>query len=181
MRWSPPWRCPGADPVQKVSIIPRGVGALGYTIQRPTEDRFLLGRSELEDRMTVLLGGRAAERLVFGESLDRRRRRSVKATEIAREMVTRFGMAGEELGEVAYEPEAPGFLGQAEWRPRRYGEATAARIDDAVRALVQAASERAEALLGRNRALLDRAAQDLLARETLGEDDLRRIRAELAP
>ena len=169
---------PGADPVQKVSIIPRGVGALGYTIQRPLEDRFLLGREELQGRMTVLLAGRAAERLVFGDISTGAADDLVKATEIARGMVARFGMAGEELGEVAYEPEAPGFLGQAEWRPRRYGEATAARIDDAVRALVQAASERAEALLGRNRALLDRAAQDLLARETLGEDDLRRIRAE---
>ena len=116
MRWSR-MALPGADPVQKVSIIPRGVGALGYTIQRPTEDRFLMGREELQDRMTVLLGGRAAEQLVFGEISTGAADDLVKATEIARGMVARFGMAEEELGEVAYEPEAPGFLGQAEWRP----------------------------------------------------------------
>ncbi len=170
---------PGTDPVQKVSIIPRGIGALGYTIQRPLEDRFLLGRAELLDRMTVLLAGRAAERIIFQDISTGAADDLAKATEIARGMVARFGMAGEELGEVAYEPDQPGFLGQAEWRPRRYGEATAARIDAAVRDLVRAAGDRAEALLTRNRALLERSARDLLARETLGEEELRVIRAAL--
>lgn len=170
---------PSTDPVQKVSIIPRGVGALGYTIQRPLEDRFLLGRGELLDRIAVLLAGRAAERLVFGEISTGAADDLVKATEIARGMVARFGMAGDDLGEVAYEPEQPAFLGQVEWRPRRYGEATATRIDDAVRELVETASDRAEAILAQNRHLLGRAASDLLARETLGEDDLRAIREEL--
>jgi len=170
---------PGADPVQKVSIIPRGVGALGYTIQRPLEDRFLLGRGELMDRMAVLLAGRAAERLVFGDISTGAADDLARATEIARGMVARFGMA-EALGEVAYEPDQPGFLGQPDWRPRRYAEATAAGIDAAVRGLIETASDRAEAVLARNRALLERAARDLLARETLGEEDLRAVREALA-
>ena len=100
---------PGSDPVQKVSIIPRGIGALGYTLQRPIEDRFVMSRDELENRLTVLLGGRAAETLHFpsvstGATDDLR-----KATEIARSMVTRFGMVPE-LGAVAYGDEPSSFL-----------------------------------------------------------------------
>jgi len=166
----------GADPVQKVSIIPRGVGALGYTIQRPTEDRFLMGRGELKDRMAVLLAGRAAERLVFGEISTGAADDLAKATDIARSMVMRFGMGGEDLGEVAYEPERQSFLGTPEFRPREYADATAARIDSAVRALISEASARAEAILARNRDLLDRTAQELLERETLDEAALRRVR-----
>jgi cell division protease FtsH len=166
----------GADPVQKVSIIPRGVGALGYTIQRPTEDRFLMGRGELKDRMAVLLAGRAAERLVFGEISTGAADDLAKATDIARSMVMRFGMGGEDLGEVAYEPERQSFLGTPELRPREYADATAARIDSAVRALISEASARAEAILARNRDLLDRTAQELLERETLDEAALRRVR-----
>ena len=160
---------PGADPVQKVSIIPRGIAALGYTIQRPTEDRFLLGRSELINRMTVLLGGRAAERLVFGEISTGAADDLAKATEIARSMVTRFGM-DPELGEVAYEPERPGFLSagpETGLEPRRYAEETAAAIDSAVRGLIEEVSRRAEAILQRNRAVLDKATQLLLSQETL--------------
>jgi len=172
---------PGADPVQKVSIIPRGVGALGYTIQRPLEDRFLLGRGELVDRMTVLLAGRAAERLIFDEISTGAADDLVKATEIARGMIARFGMGDDDLGEVAYEPDQQGFVGQDGWRPRRYGEETAARIDAAVRDLVRDASTRAGVLLARNRALLERTAQDLLARETFSEEDLQTIRAGVQP
>jgi cell division protease FtsH len=166
----------GTDPVQKVSIIPRGVGALGYTIQRPIEDRFLMGRDELKARMAVLLAGRAAERLVFGEISTGAADDLAKATDIARSMVMRFGMGGAELGEVAYEPERQSFLGTPEIRPRDFAEATAARIDAAVRALIAEASGRAEAILAANRALLDGSAADLLARETLDEAALRRLR-----
>jgi cell division protease FtsH len=94
---------PGADPVQKVSIIPRGVGALGYTIQRPTEDRYLMTREELEGRMAVLLGGRASEQLVFGRISTGAADDLQRATDIARAMVTRYGMAGE-LGPVTFDP-----------------------------------------------------------------------------
>ncbi len=172
---------PGADPVQKVSIIPRGIGALGYTIQRPLEDRFLLSRTELMDRMTVLLAGRAAERIVFGDISTGATDDLAKATEIARGMVVRFGMEPGQLGEVAYEAAPTGFAAQAEWRPRWYGEWTADRIDEAVRGLVQGASARAEELLSLNHALLALGAADLLARETLGEEDLRKLRDSIAP
>src|SRR5690606_8626421 len=101
---------PGVDAVHKVSIIPRGVGALGYTIQRPTEDRFLMTREELENKMAVLLGGRAAEVVVFGHLSTGAADDLVKVTDIARAMVTRFGMV-ESLGNVSYEQDRQSFLG----------------------------------------------------------------------
>jgi cell division protease FtsH len=171
---------PGTDVVQKVSIIPRGIGALGYTLQRPTEDRFLLGRSELTNRMAVLLGGRAAERLVFGDISTGAADDLARATDIARNMVVRFGMTTD-LGQVAYEPETSSFLaGQTPmWRPRTYGDATAEAIDHAVKALIDDASNTARQILERNRPILDAAARELLARETLGPDDLARLTAQL--
>src|SRR6185503_18114342 len=101
---------PGTDTVQKVSIIPRGVGALGYTIQRPTDDRYLMGKGELGDRMTVLLGGRAAEELIFSEVSTGAADDLEKATDIARSMVMRYGMAAQ-LGPVSYERGPTPFLG----------------------------------------------------------------------
>ncbi|WP_163272543.1 ATP-dependent zinc metalloprotease FtsH [Chelativorans alearense] len=166
---------PGSDAVHKVSIIPRGVGALGYTIQRPTEDRYLMTRKELEDRMAVLLGGRAAENIVFGEVSTGAADDLVKATDIARSMVTRFGMA-EGLGPIAYEDEPNRFLGTAPMPgmlERRYSESTTQRIDDAVRDLVNAALERAASLLKERRELLDKVAKALLARETLTGEELK--------
>jgi cell division protease FtsH len=163
---------PGADPVHKVSIIPRGVGALGYTMQRPTEDRFLLTAAELKGRMAVLLGGRAAEDLVFGEISTGAQDDLMRATEIARGMVTRYGMA-EQLGEVAYETETSRFLGlPIEGGGRRFSEATAREIDLAVKDLVAEAHERAKAILAERRGELDRLAEVLLERETLGPEDL---------
>jgi cell division protease FtsH len=166
---------PNVDPVQKVSIIPRGVAALGYTIQRPIEDRFLMDRTELMNRMTVLLGGRAAESLVFPEVSTGAADDLAKATEIARSMVVRFGM-DENLGQVAYEPEAGSFLGTpaggSEWRPRRYGEDTASTIDAAVRHLIDRAFANAVAILKANRALLLEAAKTLLTKETLVSEDI---------
>ena len=102
---------PGVDPVHKVSIIPRGVGALGYTLQRPIEDRFLMTVEELENKMTVLLGGRAAEQLVFGEISTGAADDLLKVTEIARSMVTRYGM-DPALGQATLETERGTFLGQ---------------------------------------------------------------------
>src|SRR5205085_7000175 len=100
---------PGSDPVHKVSIIPRGVGALGYTIQRPTEDRFLMTRGELENKMAVLLGGRVAELIVFGHLSTGAADDLAKVTEIARSMVTRYAMVPE-LGNVTYDPDPPSFM-----------------------------------------------------------------------
>ena len=165
---------PGSDAVHKISIIPRGIGALGYTIQRPTEDRYLMTREELESKMTVLLGGRAAEHLVFGHLSTGAADDLAKATDIARSMVTRFGM-GATLGPVTYESEPTTFLGQAYGSRRLYGEETAREIDVAVRALVEAQFQRARAILSTNRALLDEAARKLLATETLAGTELENL------
>ncbi len=168
---------PRVDPVQKVSIIPRGIAALGYTIQRPLEDRFLMDRTELMNRMTVLLGGRAAESLTFEEVSTGAADDLAKATEIARGMVVRFGM-DETLGQVTYEPEAAPFLGApggADWRPRHYADVTAAAIDSAMRGLIDAAFRKAVAILTANHALLNEAAKELVAKETFFADDLRAI------
>ncbi|SLN54890.1 ATP-dependent zinc metalloprotease FtsH [Oceanibacterium hippocampi] len=172
---------PGVDRVHKVSIIPRGIGALGYTIQRPTEDRYLMGEQELRARMAVLLGGRAAEGIVFDHVSTGAADDLVKATDIARAMVVRYGMNGT-LGNAAYESEAapfltpvPGMVGPS----RHYSEATAREIDVAVRELVEGALATARAVLRRNRAVLDETAARLLARETLSADDLEPFRARL--
>ncbi|HEY5666214.1 MAG TPA: ATP-dependent zinc metalloprotease FtsH [Gammaproteobacteria bacterium] len=162
----------GTDPIHKVSIIPRGVGSLGYTIQRPTEDRFLMTRLELENKLAVLLGGRAAEQLVFEQNSTGAADDLTKATEIARSMVTRYGM-DEQLGHATYETEHPSFLGMPQSPARhRLSEATAQRIDESVRQIVQTAFERATALLEENRVLLNEGAAQLLARETLDESEL---------
>ena len=168
---------PDMDAVHKVSIIPRGIGALGYTIQRPTEDRFLMSRGELENKMVVLLGGRAAETVVFDEISTGAADDIAKASDIARSMVTRFGMA-EALGQIAYEDEPQRFLGPMPMTTgleRRYSEETARKIDDAVRELVDKAFENAMSILKEKRATLDKAAEELLQKETLGGEELSRL------
>jgi cell division protease FtsH len=165
---------PGVDRVQKVSIIPRGVGALGYTIQRPTEDRFLLTEEELENKMAVLLGGRAAERLVFGKVSTGAADDLAKVSDIARSYVAQYGMVGE-LGEVAYDRQHSQFLqgGQPSgWLERSYSEETAREIDCAVRETVTRAMKRATSTLEGSRNLLEQGAKALLARETLSVTDL---------
>ncbi|HLT00829.1 MAG TPA: ATP-dependent zinc metalloprotease FtsH, partial [Geminicoccaceae bacterium] len=134
---------PGADPVHKVSIIPRGIGALGYTIALPTEDRYLMTEEELENKMTVLLGGRAAEQLVFGEISTGAADDLMKATDIARSMVTRYGM-DQKLGQVALETERGPYLGAPiEGGGRRFSEDTAREIDVAVRERIDRTYHRA--------------------------------------
>ena len=171
---------PGADPVHKVSIIPRGIGALGYTIQRPTEDRFLMTREELENKMVVLLGGRAAEQLVFGRISTGAADDLAKVSDIARAMVTRYGMH-ESLPNLSLEQEGspllqvPGFNGT-----RNYSDHTARAIDEAVKEIVAAVFERALKLLASHRGTLESAAGMLLERETLSETDLKGIAAKLA-
>jgi len=165
---------PGVDPVHKVSIIPRGIGALGYTIQRPTEDRFLMTRGHLKDRMAVLMGGRAAEMLAFGELSTGAADDLDKVTEIARSMVMRYGMA-ESVGQVVYDEAKPHFLGEALAAGpvlREHSEQTAREIDLAVKALVDEAAERAVAVLRARRDALDAGASLLLERETLTAAEL---------
>ncbi len=174
---------PGVDAVHKVSIIPRGIGALGYTIQRPTEDRFLMTREELENKIIVLLAGRAAEKLVFGHLSTGAADDLVSATDIARAIVARYGM-DTDLGHVSYDSERPGFLGpQADVGSftRRHSEATAERLDEAVREITAACFERALALLRQNRELLDMAAAVLLEKETLTERDLAELTVRRQP
>jgi cell division protease FtsH len=171
----------GTDPVHKISIIPRGVGALGYTIQRPTEDRFLMTRGELENKMAVLLGGRAAEEVMFQRLSTGAANDLSKVTEIARSMVMRYAMVTT-LGHVAYEEEqAPFMNGNIFQKNREYSEETAREIDVAVREIVEAVYQKTKSILTRERALLERWAQKLLERETLAEDELGELRASLRP
>ena len=170
----------GIDPVHKVSIIPRGIGSLGYTIQRPTEDRFLMTREELENKLTVLLAGRAAEHLVFGHLSTGAADDLAKATDIARSMVARYGM-DEGLGHATYEVERPTFLGMPQvGETRSFSEDTTRRIDAAVRLIVNEAFERASRLLERHRAVLEAGAEKLLEQETLDQSDLAALKNQLA-
>jgi cell division protease FtsH len=170
---------PGTDPVHKISIIPRGVGALGYTIQRPTEDRFLMTREELENKMAVLLGGRAAEEVVFAHLSTGAADDLAKVTDIARSMVMRYAMV-QALGNVAYEEERPPFLGgPLPQGHREYSEATAREIDIAVREIVKRVYDKARSILVRERPLLERGAQRLLEKETLVDADLAELRESL--
>ncbi len=171
---------PGVDPVHKVSIIPRGMGALGYTIQRPIEDRFLMTRDELENKMAVLLGGRAAEWLVFAHLSTGAADDLAKVTDIARAMVTRYGMS-KRLGHLALEREPNSFLGNEAMlglKPQHdYAESTATAIDEEVQELVQAAFQRSLSLLEARRELLERCARQLLQQETLDAEELRQLSA----
>ncbi len=164
---------PGVDKVHKISIIPRGIGALGYTIQRPTEDRFLMTREELENKMAVLLGGRASEHLVFGHLSTGAADDLAKATDIARSMVMRYGMETK-LGHVSYEGESARFLDVPQTMTRRhdFSEEVAREIDRAVKAILDAAFGNATRVLAQQRSTLDRGSALLLEKETLNEEDL---------
>jgi cell division protease FtsH len=167
---------PDIDPVLKISIIPRGIGALGYTMQRPTEDRFVLAESELRHRISVLMGGRAAETLIFdgdvstGASDDLQR-----ATHIAQEMVTRYGMTPT-VGQRIYANVPPSFLSaSAEERPNA-SESTMREIDLAVRDIVAQAFDEAQTIVKERRSDLDRGAELLLTKEVLAADEFPAIR-----
>jgi cell division protease FtsH len=173
---------PGTDPVQKVSIIPRGIGALGYTLQRPTEDRYLMTREELENKLTVLLGGRAAEHVMFGHLSTGAADDLSKATEIARSMATRYAMVPE-LGHVAYDTEQSPLLGPMSggFSRRTYSEVTAREIDAAIRSIVDQAFTRARALIASSRDALESGAARLLEKETLTEAELTEIFRDVKP
>jgi cell division protease FtsH len=174
---------PGQDPVHKVSIIPRGIGALGYTIQRPTEDRFLMTQEELENRMAVLLGGRAAEEVFFHHLSTGASDDLVKATDIARSMVLRYGM-DPNLGHVAYERERHPLLGTpaaAGGVAPEFSDETERLIDHAVRGLVGHALDRAVEIVNAHRAVHEKTAELLLEKETLDDSDLDALRREVNP
>jgi len=164
----------GTDTVHKISIIPRGIGALGYNIQRPTEDRYLMTSDELKDKMTSLLGGRAAEVLIFDKLSTGAADDLDKATDIARSMVTRYGM-DKTLGLATYADEPSPFLGDIgipRLQMHSYSEQTAAEIDKAVQVLISEAFERATDILSRNHTMLEETAENLLEQETLSGDEL---------
>jgi cell division protease FtsH len=163
---------PGGDKVHKISIIPRGIGALGYTIQRPTEERYLMTREELERKMAVLLGGRASEHLVFGHLSTGAADDLAKVADIARSMAMRYAMVPE-LGHVTYDKEPGSFLGGPNpMEQRKYSDETAHDIDRAVRKLVDDAFELAVHTLKHNRPLLEESAQALMTTETLAGAEL---------
>ncbi len=164
----------GTDTVHKISIIPRGIGALGYNIQRPTEDRYLMTSDELKDKMTSLLGGRAAEVLIFDKLSTGAADDLDKATDIARSMVTRYGM-DKTLGLATYADEPSPYLGDIgipRLQMHSYSEQTAAEIDKAVQVLISEAFERATDILSRNHTMLQETAEKLLEQETLSGDEL---------
>lgn len=170
-----------ADPLQKVSIIPRGISALGYTMQRPTEDRFLLSKQELLDRLTTLLGGRAAEMLVFNEISTGAADDLSKATEIARTMVTLYGMS-ETLGPVSYSSGASPLLGEMPTQTNReyyLSEATSYEIDKTVKDLIESALKQALYILGEHLNTLKSSARQLLLAETLTQVELTAIKETL--
>ncbi len=169
---------PGVDPIQKISIIPRGVGALGYTMQRPTEDRFLLARSDLENRVAVLMGGRAAEQLIYEGNVSTGAADDLqRATEIALEMVTRHGMA-DGVGQRTYAPPPQPFLPGTAADRVQAAEQTAREIDIAVRDIVGRGSQRASEILRSHRHDLEQGMELLLARETLTVDDFPPLRTK---
>jgi cell division protease FtsH len=163
---------PHADRVAKISVIPRGVAALGYTQQQPTEDRYLMTRAELLDRLDVLLGGRVAEELIFGDVSTGAQDDLQRATDMARHMVARYGMS-EALGLATFEsPRQALFLNVPSMAQREYSEETARRIDDEIRALLETAHRRVRETLTAKRETLTSLAKLLIEKEVVSRDDL---------
>jgi cell division protease FtsH len=172
---------PNMDPVRKISIIPRGIAALGYTQQLPTQDRYLMTRSELEDRMAVLLGGRVAEELVFGDISTGAQDDLQKATDIALAMVTQYGMS-EALGLRTFERERRSAFLETPVMPRKeYSEEKAGAIDTEVEQLLSQSHEKVRRMLVEKRDLLDEIARRLLEKEVVDGDDLRALIAGHQP
>ena len=172
---------PHADPVHKVTIIPRGKGALGATVPLPTEDRYILTKSELLDRITVLFGGRAAEELVTGEASTGAQDDLKQATELAKRMVVEFGMS-EEVGPLSLAEERLNvFLGEEIVKSEEHSEELNAVIDREIRKIVDHCYARAKELLREHREALDRLARELLSRETLDGSEIDEILKDLIP
>jgi cell division protease FtsH len=166
---------PNADPVHRISIIPRGISALGYTLQLPTEDRYLMTKSELLDRLAVLMGGRVAEEIIFGEISTGAHNDLQRATDIATSMVKEYGMS-EKLGYVTFEKEKkPLFLPTTFGSSKEYSEETARQIDEEVKKIVDETYRRVkEILLGKKEKLIE-LAKLLMEKEVIEEPDLKRV------
>ncbi len=170
-----------ADPVHKISVIPRGIAALGYTLQQPTEDRYLMTRSELLDRLAVFLGGRVAEELVFGEVSTGAQNDLQRATDIARSMVTEYGMS-DRLGLVTYErPRQSMFMPDSYTSGKNYSEAKAGQIDEEISDVIEQAHKRVTDILSSHRKVLDDLADLLSQKEVVLGDELRKMLSEFKP
>ncbi|WHZ20949.1 MAG: Cell division-associated, ATP-dependent zinc metalloprotease FtsH [Nitrospira sp.] len=167
---------PGVDAVHKISIIPRGIAALGYTMQLPTEDRFLMTYSELKNKIAVLLGGRAAEEIIYGEVSTGAQDDLRKATDIAKSMVKVYGMS-EKLGQVSLERDRQSVFLQTlpSQTPTDYSEQTSREIDCEVRRLIDDQYERARGLIKAREPVLRNAAQVLLGKETITGEELKAL------
>jgi cell division protease FtsH len=166
---------PNMDPVRKISIIPRGIAALGYTQQLPTEDRYLMTRSELEDRMCVLLGGRVAEELVFKDISTGAQDDLQKATDIALSMVTRYGMS-DALGLRTFESERRSAFFDTSLVPRKdYNKKKASAIDAEVERILDEVHAKVRGILTERRSVLDQIARRLLEKEMMDGDELRAL------
>ena len=166
---------PNSDPVHRISIIPRGISALGYTLQLPTEDRYLMTKSELLNRLAVLLGGRVAEEIVLGEISTGAHNDLQRATDIATSMVKEYGMS-ERLGYVTFEKEKrPFFVPSSLVSSREYSEDTAKQIDEEVKKIVDEAYHRVKEILTATRDKLEELARLLLEKEVVEEGDLKKI------
>ena len=166
---------PNADPVRRISIIPRGISALGYTLQLPTEDRYLMTKTELLDRMAVLLGGRVAEEITFGEISTGAHNDLQRTTDIATSMVKEFGMS-EKLGYVTFEKEKnPLFLPSSIFSSKEYSEDTARQIDEEVKKIIDETYRKAKEILIAKKDKLEELAHLLLEKEVVEEADLKKI------
>jgi cell division protease FtsH len=168
---------PGSDPVQKISIIPRGFGALGYTLQMPVEDRYLMTENELLGKINVLLGGRAAEEIIFGQISTGAANDLTKATDIARKMITDYGMS-KRFKNVALTQRGQGMLGGNTHEPlfhREYSEATQQYVDEEIARMVETQYDTVKESLKKNRPLLETMAEQLLEKETLDEKEFKNI------
>jgi cell division protease FtsH len=170
---------PGGGKVSKISIIPRGLSALGYTLKMPTEDRFLMTETEFSEQIAMLLGGRAAEEIVFGSVTNGASDDLRRATEIAERMVTAYGMS-KALGPLAYEQgQQANFLGNGASSRRLVSEDTAKAIDEEVKQIVESGHQKALAILRHNRQLLEAIAQQLLKTEVIEGEELQALLAQV--
>jgi cell division protease FtsH len=170
---------PGTDPVQKITVIPRGIAALGYTLQVPTEDRFLMSKTELENKIATLLGGRAAEEIVIGDISTGAHNDLSRATDIARSMVKEYGMSP--IGQVYYASNRRAqFLSPIPEGTGEYSEATAEMIDREVNAIVSSQYGRVLDILRGKRGILEKSVAVLLEKETIEGDELKALMAEVA-
>jgi cell division protease FtsH len=169
----------GADPVHKISIIPRGIGALGYTIQLPTEDRFLLTAEELMGKIDVLLGGRASEQLFFGEISTGASNDIARATEIARKMVSDYGMSDRFENVVLSSQRSPAFLpGETASGQREYSESTQQYIDEEITRIIKNRYEKTIEFIGKKKVTVEKIAKRLLEVESLGEEEFNTLLKE---